>query len=231
MAPMLGPFAALDEICRRPVEPKPQYSRCGADVPASTRFFEGKTVLDTPAEPFLEARLVGRNDWDDTTALGDGNTVYHLGIRTREGWFFLEELERTNEPAMGSHHEWLVVESMRVVEWVGEGALLELRYAWNMSDDDQGADETTSGVSSAVVVCGVSSGGRPRCTLPTPVAERGSVRRISNDAVLSGSAWQLEVRYAAGSVELTLPAGASGAGVPAPLVGAHPLDFDAGASP
>ena len=232
MASMLGPYSSLDDICKQPSELKWTHTRCGAEVPASTPFFTGMTLLEAPREPYLEVRIVARNDYGEMMAAGDGNTAYHLGLRTRDGWFFLAELARTHEPAMASHHEWLVIEAIRLVETrAGEVPLLELRYAKHVSDDDRGVDETIRSVSSEVVICGFSSNGRPRCTLATPIAESNSVTRISSGAVVSSSAWKLELRYGPSGVELTLPAGVTEAGVPASLVGSHALDFDAPAEP
>ena len=188
--------------------------------------------MEAPREPYLEIRIVARNDYDDSTAPGDGDTVYHLGLRTREGWFWLEEFARTSEPAMGSHHEWLVVESMRFVDAGTDGPpLFELRYAWHLSDDDRGSDENIHAARTDVVVCGLTPAARPRCTAPTRVAESGGVKRISTGADVSSAAWHLELRYGPKTVELALPAGASGAGVPPVLVGVRPLTFDDAAAP
>lgn len=231
MATMLGPHAEVDEICRRPVEPKPRYSRCGAEVLASTPFFEGKSVPETMRQPYVEVRMVARNDYEELEGPGQGSTVFHLGLRTRDGWFWLEELARTHAPAMGSHHEWIAVEAMRFVDVnAGEPPLFELRFAWHLSDDDRGTDENVHVKKSQLVVCGLTKAGQPRCTGPTPVAESGGVKRISSAAIVSSLEWKVDVRYGPTGVELALPAGASGAGVPPVLVGAHPLDFDAAAS-
>jgi len=224
---LLGPYPRLEDICARPSDVHWDHERCGADVLASTTGFEGARALEAPKDPFLEVRLVAKNAYGETQAVGDGFTWYHLGIRAREGWFFLPEFTLTQQPDFGSHYEGLVVAPMRLFR-VSDTTppLLEVVYWEKLSDDDRATDDNHGRSAKSVVLFAVASDGRPRCTAPTLVAEEQSLRRISTGAVVEQSKWELDVRYGPGQVELVLLPGAQKAEVPASLLGSHPLAFE-----
>jgi tetratricopeptide (TPR) repeat protein len=185
--PIKGPVVSLEAFCEDVKKRAlPQPVRCDAGAKDLGEAYRGPSSVPKPAPPYLTVRVIasamGAGDGGEAPAIGGGETSYHLAIRTKVGWFVMEDAASTYNPGAFGITESVEVKELWLRDALPGGAPeLFFRSVHYRGDSNLGVNELEEYVDETLLVCGIGPSERPSCTRPIPVSWSEHIGLISPD--------------------------------------------------
>lgn len=197
---MKGPFTSLDAYCEDFVKRSKDIPvRCDPKTTDFGDYYRGPQRLVGEQAPYISMRILGTSraalhaeagnektlkeapgEKTGAPPIGQGQTFYHIAVRTKLGFFIQERAASTYNPGAFGIKETLEIKDFSIRDAIPGGTPeILFRSVHTRTDSNVAMNELEESIDETLLICGTGGTGKPSCTRPIPVSWVQRVTLIS----------------------------------------------------